>query len=246
MLEKRPELLHKEWGSQYSPMSSIKMAARWDQTRGTEILLKSLTEIVLESDISKDIAYTLHSASEHGNIDLVKVVLGAVKSRGADLVSFVVNYSIYWTPLISASRHDHLEVAKLLLEAGADPRAVISENTTRTGGTALVAAADFGSKKMTAYLCQKFPDLIEVRDAKGMTPLSIAAQRGNLEVVERLLQFHADVNARDNEGRNVLWYAAPPPRDVSKVVNFGERQRLVTILTESGAQGADIEIIDES
>lgn len=47
-------------------------------------------------------------------------------------------------------------------------------------------------------------------DAKnqGRTALQIASYQGHLEVVKALLQAHANVNLRDDEGDTALHYAA--------------------------------------
>lgn len=49
---------------------------------------------------------------------------------------------------------------------------------------------------------------IHAVDIKGNTPLHIAAQNGKMNVVKFLLEQNADVNLRDNNGKNLLYKSA--------------------------------------
>ena len=50
--------------------------------------------------------------------------------------------------------------------------------------------------------------MLEQGDNNGLTPLLVACQHGNLQVVHHLLQIGANVQARDNEGRTALHLCA--------------------------------------
>jgi len=49
---------------------------------------------------------------------------------------------------------------------------------------------------------------LEMRDAKGMTPLLLAASLGNLPAVKILLQHGADIQKKDNDGQGMYHLAA--------------------------------------
>ena len=48
---------------------------------------------------------------------------------------------------------------------------------------------------------------INAENNHGDTPLMIASQRGNLEIVKELLSYGVDVNVRDNDRNTALQYA---------------------------------------
>ncbi|KAI4319954.1 hypothetical protein MLD38_033487 [Melastoma candidum] len=55
--------------------------------------------------------------------------------------------------------------------------------------------------------CVKSGVSVNVKDSEGRTPLHWAVDRGHQEVVELLVNQHADVNAQDDEGQTPLHYA---------------------------------------
>lgn len=57
-------------------------------------------------------------------------------------------------------------------------------------------------------LCQLFPNLINMADIKGFTPLIIAVYNNQPEVVDLLLQNGADPNAQDQSGNTALMGAS--------------------------------------
>jgi uncharacterized protein len=85
------------------------------------------------------------------------------------------------TPLHWAAERDHQEVAKMLLEAGAD-----AEATTSWGATPLDWAATMGSSKVA--------DLLLARGAQGMN-LVTAASLGKLDLVRKFLDSGAPLGS---------------------------------------------------
>jgi cytohesin len=70
-------------------------------------------------------------------------------------------------------------------------------------------AAFDGDLQRVKSLVQADPSLVFSKDeASGRTPLHIAADRGQVELVEFLLAHGADVNAKDNDGYTPLYLAA--------------------------------------
>jgi ankyrin repeat protein len=105
--------------------------------------------------------------------------------------------------LAAASRND-LEMADLLLRAGADPRGV-----NEYGATALYAAAAAGNADaaMTAKLLAAGTDP-NAALFSGETPLMVAARQGNAAIVSALLEGGADPNAQEkNGGQTALMWA---------------------------------------
>lgn len=88
-----------------------------------------------------------------------------------------------------------LEMTKLLLENGADVKAVDEDNWT-----ALLWAAWTGMPTVVEELVKAGSD-VNALDNKKQSALMIAAQRGNEKVVEILINAGADVNLKNVDGK---------------------------------------------
>ena len=88
-----------------------------------------------------------------------------------------------------------LEMTKLLLENGADVKAVDEDNWT-----ALIWAAWTGMPTVVDALVKAGSDVNAV-DAKNQSALLVAAQRGNDKVVEILINAGADRNLKNADGK---------------------------------------------
>lgn len=146
--------------------------------------------------ISKDPSTTplLHLAAELGHAKIV----GALLKAGADPQATNVRGE---TPLEAAeaaaqeSDRDYSAVIKLLRKANGGAR-------TETAEQQLLAAAEGGDLKKIRTLLKTRVNLnpTDSRTSKfGMTPLTLAAAEGHLDVVEALLHAHADPNAGEIE-----------------------------------------------
>ena len=134
--------------------------------------------------------------------DLEKVRL--LVDRGADVnaCSKLGN-----TPLISAAAYvGNLEVVKLLLDKGADPLA--KNRNTITVLTSAVSANDAGMVRFLIARGCKPAKAFNLFGASGNSPLELAVQNGNAEIVEILLANGVDVNSGDsNFAGHALNYA---------------------------------------
>lgn len=106
-----------------------------------------------------------------------------------------LNYAPLYTALINGS----LEIAELLVKAGAD----VNE-TDDLGRTALfLAAENCNSGKIIRYLVKRGAN-VNARTDSGSTPLMSAAYAENPESINTLIECGADVTAKDNYGMNAL------------------------------------------
>ena len=107
--------------------------------------------------------------------------------------------------LMCAARGGSKRVAKLCLRNGMDINAY-----NKIGLTAihhLCRATYLGQEVLLDYLMSKGAKHKSV-DFSGATPLMEAARLGHMECVTKLIESHADINHRDNDGCSVVQVAA--------------------------------------
>ena len=106
------------------------------------------------------------------------------------------------TALQWAAYHDDLELADLLIGAGASPKI-----PNREGATAMQLASQRGSAPMLEKLLQAGADVNE-RGVHSETPLMFAARSGNLQALNLLLSRGAEVNSKESlRGTTALMWA---------------------------------------
>lgn len=118
------------------------------------------------------------------------------------------------SPLITAAVFGQSEVAKALIEAGADVNF-----TNNEGSTALITAAAFGHFEVARALIEAGADVNHTNN-EGSTALHTAALFCRTEIVEALLDNGADKNVKNNAGRTALDSVASPFEDVKDIYDF--------------------------
>lgn len=110
--------------------------------------------------------------------------------------------ALHFALLAGKVEKQHLDVVKLLLDAGANP-----DTASNNGTTALVEAARIGSQPLMELLLAAGAKSYLAAGAKP-SPLHAAAVKGRAEIVALLLTRGVPVDLRDAKGKTALMAAA--------------------------------------
>jgi ankyrin repeat protein len=141
-------------------------------------------------------ATPLHYAAFYGMHDVVRFLI-VEHSQDVNARGFKKNE----TPLHTALRRGHVDVAQLLLEHGADAEA---RNKSET--TPLILASQGGFVEVSRVLLERGADT-EARDEYHWNPLEGAIFYGHVELAQVLLEHGADMKTQDNHKRTLLHFA---------------------------------------
>jgi ankyrin repeat protein len=117
------------------------------------------------------------------------------------------------TPLLRAAKAGDVEVVRLLIEKGADPKLA-----TRSGINSVMAAAGLGTKEedttgrhkteaeaiQVIELCLKAGADVNAVDSRGESALYGAAYKGSDQIVKFLAEHGANLSQKDKQGKTAL------------------------------------------
>ncbi len=164
----------------------------------------------------------LHAATFAGNMKAVRLGLAAhVDVNGKQLNGF--------TPLMNSAADGSVEVAKLLLKAGADPNAIsgakapmMKHGMIALGSfTPLILAVPYGPPDMTELLLAHGAK-VEPVDRRGMSALhaAVSSEAQDPRIVRMLLAKRANPELKNEEGKSARDWALKFARpDVMKLLN---------------------------
>ncbi|WP_264683262.1 ankyrin repeat domain-containing protein [Wolbachia endosymbiont (group B) of Euphydryas aurinia] len=188
-------------------------------TRGSQTAM-SLEQLNLE----------LINSVKQSNLNKVKEYI----NEGAD-ISTKDNHGK--TPLHIAAKRGLLDIAKFLLDKGAD----IDAQENKFGRAPLHLAAAKGHLDIVKYLIEKGADVDVYQGGWSYsTALHLAARKGHLDIVKYLIEKGANPKATDSEGKNPLQRAAQSGhsdiveylkksvQQVTQVQSATERQNITT------------------
>ncbi|KAH0422826.1 ankyrin repeat protein [Colletotrichum camelliae] len=100
-----------------------------------------------------------------------------------------------WDPLLIATSMGHESIVEQLLRRGADLKC-----TVRGGYSPLLIAAYRGYDVLAGLLCERSsPEDREAKEQIGQTPLLVATRHGHEDMVDLLLDYEADIEAKEDK-----------------------------------------------
>ena len=152
-------------------------------------------------------------AAQGGDIDALRMLI----AQGEDVNA---PHGDGMTALHWAAEHGDLEMANLLIYAGANPGA-----GTRIGKyVPLHLASKVGSVLVVKALLEAGSDVDPATNTTGVQPIHLGAESGDAEVIRTLVQYGADVDARERSwGHTPLIFAASQNRveAIRTLIGFG-------------------------
>jgi ankyrin repeat protein len=194
-------------------------AAKGHGTAGESPVLAAIYrgQTELAAFIARNREVTLPEAAALGDAEAIRTILER------DPLSIGVRSSDGWTALHLAAFMGHVDAARVLLDNNADIEAVSLNSTANRPLHAAIAG-------------KAAPEVIELLLTRGanakatgeadITPLHLAAARGNMDVTRRLLDLGADPAARMTDGKR--------PTDFATERNHPEVAALLNDLTSAG------------
>ncbi|KAJ7332648.1 hypothetical protein JRQ81_014828 [Phrynocephalus forsythii] len=140
----------------------------------------------------------LHYSVSHSNFRIVKILLetGVCDVDHQNKAGYT---AVMITPLASAETDEEMEVVKKLLKEGN-----VNIRASQGGQTALILGVSHDREDMVKALLSCGAD-INLQDDSGLSPLMVASQYGNVEIVKLLLAHPGcDATLTDKAGNSAL------------------------------------------
>ena len=184
------------------------------------------------NDVQDSNGYTaLHFAVQCGNVEIIKWMIE--KGADVDIQCKVVADSV--TPLIIAANRSWIDAAKLLLEAGANPRI----GRAQDGFTPLHLAAKANDLQLARLILKYVPSTVAALSKTGLSCIDVAKAAGATQIVTALFSMFPDLQGDLNSKSRGKGRRASP-RGGGSVAGFDSR--LCKSLIELTRQGAPVRL----
>ncbi|XP_050390792.1 serine/threonine-protein phosphatase 6 regulatory ankyrin repeat subunit B-like [Patella vulgata] len=195
------QLLHKHGASvneqEYRGRTSLYLAVKNGNNSSVEVLLKMEgCNVNLCDNKGKS---PLMLASKYGNLELIELL----HKHNVDVNK---QDDLGRTSLYLAVQNDYLNAVDILLKINGCDGASVNKQDGR-GRTSLNFAKRNGNNSTVDVLLKTDACDANLSDNQGKSPLMLAVQSGNTELMELLHQYGADINQQDNRGKTSLYLA---------------------------------------
>ncbi|KAK7496797.1 hypothetical protein BaRGS_00012006 [Batillaria attramentaria] len=149
----------------------------------------------------------LHTALKSGQQDMIKILLDAGANAEIPILSgkFLLHLALEFMAQEKKkgrSTENWFDIVTMLIDRGV---AVDKPDLSQT--YPIHQAIQNDMLDIATLLCEKAPHTVIAANSKGLTPLHIACGKGDLEFVETLLRYGADIHAEDVSSRTPLFSA---------------------------------------
>ena len=191
-------------------------------SQGKETIVREILNHRTRDIRTKEYTTPLIIAAKNGRTEVVKVLLDNfhADTEETGVVHFDGEIQTDVTALWCAAWTSHLDIAKLLVEHGAN----ITRRVYKNCSPVMIAAID-GSVDMLKYLLTHINDM-QVAQQNKNTCLSLASSMGHLNVTAYLIEAGADPNNKGDGGKTALHLA---------VYDYENDLSLAKLLVENGA-----------
>ncbi len=140
----------------------------------------------------------LYISSAGGDVEKIRELLAKGVDPNHRFLHLQREFQPYETPIIAAAENGHLDIVKMLVEAGAD----IDAQNTYNSQTALFKAVLNRHRKVVDYLLDKGADPM-TSEHFGLNILMLAIKQNDFNLVRHLIRYGAwpDSRVRDMMGK---------------------------------------------
>lgn len=197
--------------------TAVHVAARFGNLKTLKLLINEKADTAKRSKNGESALHYAIRAGHYAELEELVRVLFKVKSKPVARLVINMPADKGETPLHYAAQlrkaqvkgNADIDIVKLLLEHGADCTAV----TQQSMETPIHECARSGNNDILIALLESIPPsklqlTVNKRSSSGSSPLLVASNKGNVEVVRTLLKYHARVDVFDESGRAGLHVSA--------------------------------------
>jgi ankyrin repeat protein len=182
--------------------SAVKNMIDRRHIRAAKVLINKFPSYLHKQDNDGNTAFTV--TLQKGNYELAELIIKNTPQDQQDVVLNTQNHKSGHTPLMDLIFHSYNDIAKLLIDHGAD---LNTKNNKNNNDTALMYAIDNKNNEIATTLIKSDKCNVNQQNNIGETALVKAVYTGNLEIVQQLIQARADLNIQDEYGLTALMHA---------------------------------------